>query len=99
MSNIYLSGSTIRIKATFTDFDNIKIDPDLVKIIFYDDKYTKKSEFVLGEDNRLELGVYYFDYTLPSESYNNKKFYYEFYGEYHGKIFLNRESFLVKFCN
>jgi hypothetical protein len=72
---IYLSGNTIRIQATFTDFDDTATDPDVIKLIIYDSKYTKLSEYTLTSANKVSTGVYYYDYTTPTGT-ENKKYYY-----------------------
>lgn len=96
MSNTYLSGNTIRIKATFYDFDNQLVNPQIVKFILYDSKYNKIDEYMLSDSNRVGVGVYFYDYITQVEQKCNK-IYYEFYGEIGGKPSINRGEFLVKF--
>ncbi|MDQ0976622.1 hypothetical protein QFZ31_006674 [Neobacillus niacini] len=91
---IYLTGSTVRLSATFTDIEGANKDPDLVKVVIYDYKFIKLEEFVLGVPNRMGLGEYVFDYTAPMAE---KKIYFEFYGEIDGNPVLDRDSFTTKF--
>lgn len=96
MKNIYLTGSTIRFQCTFNDFNNQKIDPQLIKLLLYNEKFVKVNEFILNSLNKLDTGVYFYDY-ITSESDNYKKFYYEFYGEIGGKPSINRGEFSLRF--
>lgn len=94
--NVFLCGDTVRIKAKFTDFDGVNIDPDIVKLIIYNKNYTKLSEYVLTSANKIDTGIWYYDYTIPME-HIDRYFFYEFYGEIGGKPFINREGFKVEF--
>lgn len=94
VDTIYLTGSTVRLTATFTDVEGAFKDPDLVKVIMYDFKFKKLDEFVIGEANRIGLGEYVFDYIAPL---GEKKIYFEFYGEIDGNPVLDRDSFTTKF--
>ena len=96
MANSYLSGNTIRLEAIFTDFSGTATNPDIVKFILYDYAHNKISEITLGTNNRLSTGIYYADYTIPTDS-SGKTFYYEFYGEIGGKPSLSRGEFKVSF--
>lgn len=96
MQNTYLCGNTIRIQATFKDFNKQLVDPQITKFIIYDCKYNKLNEYVLSNTNRLSQGIYYYDYITCSTE-NGKKIIYEFYGEIGGKPSINRGDFTVKF--
>lgn len=95
ITKTYQTGNTIRFKCQFTDFEGEKVDPNLVKIIFYDYKYNQMENFMLGDGNKISEGEYYFDYILPSR--NNQQIYYEWYAEIGGKPALKRDTFMVKF--
>lgn len=93
--NVYQYGNTVRFECSFYNFDEVKVDPDLIKIVIYDHKYTQLSETVLGASNKLDVGEYFFDY--PTEE-KEQKLYYEWYGEINGKPSLKRNSFVTQFA-
>jgi len=95
LASIYLKGNTIRVQATFADFDGNATDPEVIKFITYDNKYTKLSEITLSSANKVDTGIYYYDYTIPNNV--GKSYYYEFYGEIGGNPTLNRREFSAKF--
>lgn len=97
MMQQYLIGNTLRIVATFYDFDKKLTEPQLVIFKLYDHKYNKTEEIVLGANNRISEGVYYYDHIINADVMQNMKFFYEFYGEIGGKPSLNRGSFSTKF--
>lgn len=81
--NQYNSGSTIRLKATFKDFDGVLVNPALVKVIFYDNKYNVESEHVLTDADRDNTGAYNYDFVTPKVV--SKQAWYEWYAEIDGK--------------
>lgn len=95
-SQIFLAGDTVRCKASFSDWDGIAADPDIVKWIIYDSDYTKIEEHTLSAANKLSAGVYAYDYTIPTSAIG-KRFVYEFYGELGGKPSIDRDDFQVRF--
>lgn len=96
MNKYYLMGNTLRIIARFRDFDNKLTDPQLVKFILYDHRYNKIEEHVLSDANRIEKGIYFYDYVINNDN-KSRTYYYEFYGEIGGKPSLNRGSFRARF--
>jgi hypothetical protein len=90
----YISGSTIKLKCTFTDFEDKLVDPDTVKFIVYDYKFNKINEYVLTSENRIGEGVYFYNYTTPN---TESLTYYEFKGEIQGTIAIERGSVRTKF--
>lgn len=91
----YQSGNTVRLIAKFKDYDGVLIDPDLVRVIFYDSKYKETGSVTLSNLNRLSLGEYYYDYTIPMSL--NGFSYYEWYSEINGKVSIKRDSISSKF--
>jgi len=59
-------GSTVRIKATLTDYDGTALTPDSQEVKIYD------SNGILRENNtsptNLSEGVYCVDYTVPEDA-------------------------------
>lgn len=89
--NTYFTGNTVRLKATFKDFDGILIDPTIIKVIIYDYKYQKISEYV---PIKTGVGTYILNYTTPQEE---QRIIYEWYSEIQGSPSLKRGSFKISF--
>lgn len=94
--NVYHYGDTVRLECVFYDFNNEKVDPELVKIIIYDAKYNKIFEEILGINNKTGVGEYFYDYTTEQKA---QRLYYEWYGEINGKPSLKRGEFITKFID
>jgi hypothetical protein len=90
----YISGSTIKLKCTFTNFEDNLIDPDVVKFIVYDYKFNKINEYILNSSNKISEGIYFYNFTTPNEE---SLIYYEFKGEIQGTIAIERGSIRTKF--
>lgn len=93
--NVYQAGNTVRLECTFKDFNGVKVNPDNVKIIFYDYRYVKLEEFLLTLDNQSETGVYFFNYVTPTG--NEQRIIYEWQGFLNGFPSLKRGSFRTVF--
>lgn len=89
----YFIGNTLRLEATFNDWDNqtLLTDPTLIKLVIYDIRFTKLAEYVLSEQNRLSLGKYYYFYTPSSVG----TYYYEWYADIDGMPSLDRNQFII----
>jgi hypothetical protein len=94
IDEVYLTGSTVRLSAKFTDVEGIPKNPDTVKVVLYDYRFNKLEEFVLGEENHVGTGEYVFDYITPMIE---RKIHFEFYGEISGNPVIERDSFVTKF--
>ena len=92
--NSYQYGNTVRIDCSFYDFNNQKIDPDLVKVIVYNTRYEVLLEEIINTNNRKDIGEYFFDYVTENKK---QTIYYEWYGEINGKPSLKRGEFTTKF--
>ncbi|UUV45950.1 hypothetical protein [Bacillus phage vB_BanS-Thrax1] len=92
--NIYQYGDTVRFQCTFYNFEGEKIDPQMVKVVIYDQKYKIVAEHMITSENKKGVGEYFYDYTTPSKA---QKLYYEWYGEIDGTPSLRRGSFMTKF--
>jgi hypothetical protein len=93
--NIYQAGNTIRLLCTFKDFNQANVDPDLVKVVIYDQKYNML-QTITTNIIKSSVGNYYYDYTIPEDS--RQKLYYEFYGMIGGVPSLKRDSFKTIFA-
>lgn len=89
--NSYITGTTVRLHCTFKDFNDEKIDPQIVKVIIYDYKYNIIEELVAV---KRDIGEYFVDYITPIKS---KSLYYEWYGEIDGMPSIKRDGFTTKF--
>ena len=94
--NAYLSGNTVRLIAEFKDFDGILTDVMFPKVTIYDYRYNKISEILLNEDNKLDVGKYFYDFVTDSKP---KRIIYEFSGELDGSPTLDRHSFVTIFMD
>lgn len=92
--NIYLSGNTIRLTATFRDINDNLVDPSSIKVILYNYRYEKINEIPIGTSSKLGVGEYFYDYKTPMEE---QRIIYEWYGEIEGNTALQRGSFQTKF--
>lgn len=90
----YQYGTTVRLSCTFSNFDNEKVDPDLVKVIIYDKQYKALKTIIITPENRLNVGEYFYDYTTEAQT---QVVYYEWYGEIAGKPTLKRGYITTKF--
>lgn len=93
-ANVYQYGNTIRFESDFFDFNNQKIDPEVVKIVIYNYKYEVVLSETLNINNKQAVGEYYYDYITEKKE---QKLYYEWYGEINGKPSLKRGEFMTKF--
>lgn len=92
MSQYIQVGNTVRLVAQFYDWDGAPVDPALIKLIFYDAKYTKIDEYSIGPAHKLEPGKYYFDYVTKASG----TVFYEWYGEVDGLPTLKRGTFTAR---
>ena len=66
----FLYGSTITLNNTFTDSDGDVYDPDTLSLTIYDAEGTSKKvvTYAADEIKKTSTGVYYYNYTIPSDS-------------------------------
>lgn len=88
MNVTFQEGNAIRFSSKFFDWENRAVDPVLVKFILYDARYNKLHEQSIGQENRTDVGCYFYDFVPP----NTGTFYYEFYGEINGLPSLKRTA-------
>ena len=94
---MFTVGSTIRINIEYCNFENILEDPFEPKILIYNYKRELIDEIFLGENHKISLGKYNYDYTIPESSYN--KLYIETSGYIDGKIKISRIILDLNFAN
>lgn len=87
----YQQNNTIRFTANFKDWDNVDVDPALIKFILYDSRYNKLDEYSIGQANKLSVGNYYFDFVANDVG----NFVYEWYSEIGGTPSVKRARFSV----
>ena len=92
--NTYQYGNTVRFDCIFYDFNNEKINPDLIKIIIYNSRYEILHEELMSTNNQKNIGEYFYDYVTEEKK---QTLYYEWYGEINGKPSLKRGEFQTKF--
>jgi hypothetical protein len=93
--NIYQAGNTVRLECTFKDFNGTLVNPETVRVTFYDYRYNVLLQLNLGTNNHLETGVYFYNYTTPSDKEN--RIIYEWQGVINGVPSLKRGSFRTVF--
>ena len=91
----YQSGNLIRLHAQFKDFDGQPVEPSLVRVIIYDNKYTKLEELTVQKQEGLGVGEYVLDYI--SSPLMKGSYFYEWYGEIEGAPSLRRDTFTLGF--
>lgn len=89
----YLVGNTIYIDGFFYDLNNQPCNPQMVKLIIYNDKYIKIDEIILNDSHKIKNG----HYRCPYKFDNVGQYVYEFYGEIDGMPSLKRELINIKF--
>lgn len=87
----FTAGTTVRLKCTFKDFNDEKVDPAIVKLIIYNEKYEKESEH---QPQKKDVGEYFFDYVTDT---NPRVINYEWYGEIDGLPSIQRDRFTTNF--
>jgi hypothetical protein len=88
-------GDTIRFEVQFKTFDGSIIDPTDVQLNIYDENDVAIDSILMtAETNKVEVGNYIHDYTLP---YNEDSITYEFFGKYEGKPVIARKRIDLKF--
>lgn len=85
-------GNTVRLLATFKDWDGVPIDPDIVKVIIYNRQWQQVLDFELGPGNRVETGQYFYDH-VPEQA---GTFYVEWHGRIDGQPSLHRDTLTVR---
>lgn len=95
--NIYQAGTTVRLKGSFKDFSGSSIDPSVVRIVVYDQKYNIVHTYDITDINKSSVGDYFYDFHTPFEV-RPTKYYYEWYGEILGSPSLKRDSFKTVFA-
>jgi hypothetical protein len=82
-------GDTIRLKASFYNWNGNLVDPEEITVSFFDSNKSR-----IGEEVPLNLtaakesaGIYHYDYIVPS---GHSRIYFEFKGEIDGKPSVER---------
>lgn len=98
MANIYETGNTITLKASFKDSLGNAKDPDTFPTVtIYDNKFAMVgTPITLTEDSKKGIGEYEFNYTIPVGNVQ-QLYFYEFKGIVGGTVGLNRGQFLARF--
>ncbi len=61
----YFQGDTVRLKATFPDFDGQLFDPTNLRVRIFDARWQQIGQDIVADIARLEQGVFICPYTLP----------------------------------
>lgn len=95
---IYQSGNTVRLTCTFKNFDGTLLDPDSLKVIIYDQKYTVIQ--TITNVVKESTGVYHVDYITPSNVNSfNQKYYYEWNSLIGGFPAIKRQLLVTHFVD
>ena len=90
-----LKGDTIRLTGEFKDFDKNFVEPESVTLNIYDKSNIAIQSITITTDNRIGIGLYYYDYVVP---FTIEEFFIcEFLGMYRGNPILDREKISVSF--
>ena len=90
-----LKGDTIRLSVRFLDVFEEKVDPDEVYLNIYDNSNIAIQSIPLTEDNKVDVGEYFYDYVIPYTV--NDFIVYEFSGNHRGRPILSRERISISF--
>ena len=96
------TGDTVRLKVKFKTYNGNAIDPTDVKLKIYKptiNSYELISTIQLSPANKVGVGEYQYDYTIPENLINSgvKFLVYEFSGLYNGSTTLARDKIDVRF--
>lgn len=86
-------GDTVRLKCHFRTFNGNSVEPTNVTLTIYDDQKQIIENINLDDTNKLDVGVYFYDYVIPD---GNSDLVYEFAGTYNNKPILARGEIKVK---
>jgi hypothetical protein len=89
-----LKGDSIRLKVNFKTFIGIAVNPVNPKLTIYETDETQVEQIILDDTNKLDVGVYFYDYVPANEL---TEFIFEFVGTYNSKPILARDLVQVKF--
>jgi hypothetical protein len=89
-----IQGDTVRLKVHFKDFDNKPVDPSSVLLTIYDTNKNQIEQISIGDTNREDVGVFFYDYTPAVELTG---FFYEFSGRQNNKPILARDEVKINF--
>lgn len=72
-----LINDTVRLKVFFKTFGGTAIDPTNITLKIYDDKQQEIESINIDDTNKLDVGIYFYDYIIPS---GKGDIYFEFAG-------------------
>ncbi|WP_066639694.1 hypothetical protein [Desulfolucanica intricata] len=72
-----LIGDTVRLKVFFKTFDGTAVDPTNITLKIYDDTQQEIETININDTNKINVGVYFYDYVIPS---GEGDLYFEFTG-------------------
>lgn len=88
-------GDTVRLEVIFKDFDGMSVEPNDVTLTIYDGDNMAIQSIPLTNENRVNIGEYYYDYVIP---YGVEEFIiYEFNGYHKERPILARDKIHVDF--
>ncbi|WP_003545433.1 hypothetical protein [Desulfotomaculum nigrificans] len=83
-----LINDTVRLKVNFKTFDGTAVDPTNITLKIYDDKKQLIETISIDDTNKLNVGVYFYDYIIPS---GEEDLYIEFQGLLNNKPIVTRK--------
>lgn len=89
-----LQGDTVRLKVNFKSFTGQSVNPVNVKLTIYDKDKNQIEQIPLDDTYKLDVGVYFYDYT-PALELN--EFIFEFGGSYNSHPIIVRGRLELKF--
>lgn len=83
-----LINDTIRLKVYFKSFEGAAVDPNNITLTIYDNGQQQLETIDIDDTNKLNVGVYFYDYIIPS---GEGDIYIEFSGLVNDKPILTRK--------
>ncbi|MEB2264150.1 hypothetical protein LAV77_04990 [Priestia megaterium] len=86
-------GDTVRLQVKFRDFNDIAVNPTNIKLTTYDTNKNQIDQININDTNKVDVGVYFYDYVLPV---NKTEIIFEFKGTHNEKPILTRGNIPIK---
>ena len=87
------AGDTVRLQVRFKDFDDVAVNPTNIKLTTYDLSKNQIDQFTINDTNKIDEGVYFYDYVLPEDK---TEIVFEFKGTHNEKPILTRGNIPIK---
>lgn len=86
-------GDTVRLQVKFRDFNDFAVNPTDIKLTTYDINKNQIDQISINDTNKVDVGVYFYDYVLPEDE---TEIVFEFKGTHNEKPILTRGNIPIK---